>query len=181
MASKRRTKAKRIFAAAKRGQRASVALPEVLWDRGADGPANRERLRLEPATEIDPETGKETQNPNGVMRERRESWLVIYARKGHLDKRQFAAAEKLRMAADGLRDKDPLAAIAIDRVRGQSDPLAAQIDARRFFRELWAQVPSLSKPVVERVVIEDLPIKSGNPAQRERYMQRLREGIDAIA
>ena len=66
MASKRRTKAKRIFAAAKRGQRASVALPEVLWDRGADGPANRERLRLEPATEIDPETGKETQNPNGL-------------------------------------------------------------------------------------------------------------------
>ena len=88
MASKRRTKAKRVFAAAKRGKRAEVALPEVLWDRGADGPANRERLRLEPATEIDPETGRETQNPNGVMRERRESWLVIYARKGHLDKRQ---------------------------------------------------------------------------------------------
>ena len=181
MASKRRMKAKRIFAAAKRRQRAEVALPEVLWDRGADGPANRERLRLEPATEIDPETGKETPNPNGVMRERRDSWLVIYARKGHLDKRQFAAAEKLRMAADGLRDKDPLAAIVIDRGRGQSDPLAAKIDARRFFRELWAQVPASSKPVIERVVIEDLPIWHGNPAQRERYMQRLRDGMNAIA
>lgn len=179
MSKKRR--AKNLLTAAKRRKAPAVTVDAHPWDRGADGIANRARLRLEPATEIDPETGKETPNPNGVMRERRDSWLVLYASKGHLDKRQFAAAEKLRMAADGLRDKDPLAAIIIDRTRGQSDPLAAKIDARRFFRELWAQIPASSKPVIERVVIEDQPIWHGNPFQRERHMQRLRDGIDAIA
>lgn len=164
-----------------RGRKKPAAVSTPPWDQGASGPANRHRLREEPATEIDPETGKETPNPNNVKRMRRESWLVIYARRGHLSKSQFAAAEKLRMAADGLRDRDPLAAIT-PRPQGQaSDPQAARVDARRFFRELWAHMPAASKPVVERVVIEDMPIWHGNPLQRDRHMQRLRDGLDAIA
>ena len=181
MASKRRTKAKRIFAAAKRGKRAEVALPEVLWDRGADGPANRHRLVEEPATDIDPETGKETPNPNNVRRVRRQSWLVTYALAGHIDKGQFAAGEKLRMAADGMREKDPLAAIGADIMRHQSDPIAAIVDARQFFRQLWSVIPPSSRPIVERVVIEDRPLQKCSAEQRERYMQRLRDGLQAIA
>ena len=181
MASKRRTKAKRVFAAAKRGKRAEVALPEVLWDRGADGPANRHRLVEEPATDIDPETGKETPNPNNVRRVRRQSWLVTYALAGHIDKGQFAAGEKLRMAADGMREKDPLAAIGADIMRHQSDPMAAIVDARQFFRQLWSVIPPSARPVVERVVIEDRPIQKCSAEQRERYMQRLRDGLQAIA
>lgn len=146
------------------------------------GPANRHRLRQEPATEIDPETGKETPNPNNVKRMRRVSWVSIYEKAGHLDSRQVAAAEKLRMAADGLRDRDPLAALDAIRVRGGSDPQAARIDARRFFHELWAEVPKASKPVLERVVIDDMAIWSGGGiAARNRHMQRLCEGLDAIA
>lgn len=181
MASKRRTKAKRIFAAAKRGKRAEVALPEVMWDRGADGPANRRRLVEEPATDIDPETGKETPNPNNVRRVRRQSWLVTYALAGHIDKGQFAAGEKLRMAADGMREKDPLAAIGADIMRHQSDPIAAIVDARQFFRQLWSVIPPSSRPIVERVVIEDRPLQKCSAEQRERYMQRLRDGLQAIA
>lgn len=146
------------------------------------GPTNRHRLRQEPATEIDPETGKETPNPNNVKRMRRQSWVAIYERAGHLDKRQVASAEKLRMAADGLRDRDPLAALDAVRVRGGGDIQAARIDARRFFRELWEAVPQSSKPVLERVVIEDMAIWSGGGiAARNRHIQRLCEGLDAIA
>ena len=183
-----KTKKERVAAERKRqasrrarAKRDRATLPTP-WDQGASGPANRHRLREEPATEIDPETGRETPNPNNVKRMRRESWLVIYARRGHLNKSQFAAAEKLRMAADGLRDRDPLAAIT-PRPQGQaSDPQAARVDARRFFRELWATIPAASKPVIERVVIEDAPIWSRcGSAARERHMQRLRDGLDAIA
>jgi hypothetical protein len=158
----------------------TVAIPP--WDQGAMGPANRQRLREEPATEIDPETGKETPNPNNVRRMRRDSWVAIYARAGHIDKRQFSAAEKLRMASEGLREKDPLAAMRIDRIRGDSDPEAARVDARRYFRQLWADVPASSRPVIERVILGDQPIWSGGGiAARERHMARLRAGLDAIS
>lgn len=154
---------------------------ETPWDEGAMGPANRQRLRQEPATEIDPETGKETPNPNNVKRMRRQSWVAIYEKAGHLDKRQVAAAEKLRMAADGMRDRDPLAALGEVRASGRSDPQAARVDARRFFHQLWADVPSASKPVVERVVVNDEPIWHGNPLQRERHIKRLRDALDVVA
>lgn len=153
---------------------------EVPWDQGAMGPANRQRLVREPATEIDPETGKETPNPNNVQRMRRQSWVAIYEKAGHLDKRQVAAAEKLRMAADGLRDRDPLAALGEVRALGCGDPQAARVDARRFFRDLWAAIPTASRPVIERVVIDDLPIWHGNLLQRDRHMLRLTQGLDAI-
>lgn len=167
---------------ARRGAKAKPTIAGTPWDQGAAGLANRHRLRQEPATEIDPETGKETPNPNNVKRMRRQSWVSIYEGAGHLDKRQVAAAEKLRMAAEGMQDRDPLAALDAVRVRGCGDPQAARVDARRFFHELWAQVPLASKPVIERVVIDDLAIWSGGgTAMRERHIKRLCEGLNAIA
>ena len=179
--AKSRRKAMKARTSAGAYSSAGVTLPPVMWDRGADGQANRHRLVEEPATDIDPETGKETPNPNNVRRVRRQSWLVTYALAGHIDKGQFAAGEKLRMAADGMREKDPLAAIGADIMRHQSDPIAAIVDARQFFRQLWSVIPPSSRPVVERVVIEDRPLQKCNSEQRERYMQRLRDGLQAIA
>ena len=160
--------------------RKPVTMQDAPWDQGAMGPANRHRLRQEPATEIDPETGKETPNPNNVRRVRRQSWVTLYERAGYLDKRQVAAAEKLRNAADGLRDRDPLAALNEIRAGGHSDPQAARVDARRFYHQLWAAVPNACKPVLERVVVDDSPIWHGNVLQRYRHIKRLKEGLDAI-
>ncbi len=150
------------------------------WDMGATGPANRDRLREEPATDIDPETGKETPNPNGVRRVRRVSWVYAYAARGELDRHHVAAAEKLRMASEGMRERDPLAAIGEIKAKS-GDRAAAMVDARRWFHELWASIPTSSRPVVERVVIDDLPIWSGcGSAAWARHMSRLVAGLDAI-
>jgi len=61
------------------------------------------------------------------------------------------------------------------------DPMVTALDKRREFWVLWQLVPSSSRPVVERVVLDDLPIWDGNSAQRERHMKRLRAGLDAMA
>lgn len=155
--------------------------PAPQWDIGAAGPANQIGLREEAATDIDPETGRETPNPNGVRRRRRDSWIERYFAANKLTQAQASAAIRLRMAAEGMRERDPLAAIGEARNRGDGDALAAHVDSRAYYREQWAKVPRLSRPVIERVVIEDKPIWDGNMAQRERHMQRLCDGLDAIA
>lgn len=110
-----------------------VTMPSqpTAWDKGADGPANQHGLRVEPATDIDPETGKETANPNGIKRRRRDNWVARYLRGDKITAKQAAAAETLRMASEGMRERDPLAALASVRVRGNHDPEAARTDARR--------------------------------------------------
>ncbi|MFE3839397.1 hypothetical protein [Pseudogemmobacter sonorensis] len=177
------SKRRKLSKGRSRGKAKPVTLPGTpsQWDRGADGPANMDRLRTEPATDIDPETGRETPNPNGVLRQRRHSWVRIYGEKGGLTPEQVAAAERLLMAAEGMRERDPLAALSGVRSRGDFDPQAARVDARRYFREQWAKLPTACRPVVQRVVLNDLPIWHGNPSTRERHMQRLRNGLSAIA
>ena len=155
-----------------------TAMPTT-WDKGADGPANRARLVEEPATDVDVETGKETPNPNNVRRHRRESWAATYYRQRKLSDAQFAAAEKLRLAAEGMRERDPLMRIGEIR-HGGGDPASARIDARQEYRRLIAAMPLSSRQVIERVVVDDQPIWHGNTAQRERHMTRLRNGLDAI-
>ena len=159
----------------------TLAAMPTTWDRGADGPANQERLRTEPATDFDPDTGRESPNPNGVKRRRREDWVSRYHRAGHLSDKQAATAQTLRMAAEGMRERDPLAAMPIDRRMGDSDPEAARVDSRAWFRRMWAMVPVSSRPVIERVVLDDLPIWHGNSGTRERHMKRLCAGLDAVA
>lgn len=137
--------------------------------------------RTEPATDFDPETGREARNPNGIRRRRRESWVHIYGRQGRLTGAQIGAAEKLRMAAEGMRERDPLAAIGEIR-HNSGDVAASRVDARRYFRALWDRIPISSRPVVERVVLDDEPIWRGSGKDGHgRHMQRLRVGLDAIA
>lgn len=163
----------------KRGKKAvTLSVMPTQWDAGAMGQANRINLREEAATDIDPETGKEKPNPNGIKRQRREAWVRIYARQGKLTDAQVAAAERLRLAAEGMRERDPLAAIGEVRSRG-GDAAAARIDARRAFRHMWSHIPLSSRYVVERVAIDDLPL-NGNSVQRIRHMQRLCDGLDAV-
>jgi hypothetical protein len=161
-----------------------VTLPPTTWDMGATGPANRERLHEEPATEIDPETGKDQPNPNGVRRARRHSWPEIYAKQRKLTPAQAAAAANLYAAWAGHPARDPLAAIGetVDRER-YTDPQSATVDARRRFYAMWQIVPRASRPVLEHVVLEDRPIRSMvgcHGSSEGRYMERLREGLDAI-
>lgn len=170
---------------AKRKQPSTPAAP-TSWDEGAQGPANRLRLVHEAATDFDPQTGKDTPNPNGIKRFRREAWVDRYHRKGKLTQAQAAAASHLYAAYVGLPNRDPLAAIS-DRVDGRSDddPLAQTIDKRKAFYQLWRKVPEKARPFVEHVVLNDLPIRSMNGCinghSESRYMTRLCEGLDAIS
>lgn len=157
---------------------AAITLPA--WDKGAEGPANQVRLRVEPATAEDKDTGREVLT--GGKRRRRQTWVQLYARKGELTRAQLLAAERLARAAEGFPDRDPLAAISGIRSTHDFDPQAARVDAREEFRKVWAMVPAASKPVLQRVVLEDEAIWHGcGQATWARHMQRLREGLDAIA
>ena len=164
-----------------RRQRRPVTLAPTGWDEGATGPANRDRLDREPATEFDPTTGRETPNPNRVIRHRRKPWVQVYAAPAGLTREHLAAAERLHHAAHGIIERDPLAAIVVDESRTGRDAQVALIDARRRFRSMRDSIPSASWPVIERVVIEDRPLwRGGNPGTRARHLQRLRDGLDAM-
>lgn len=166
--------------------KSDVTLPPSYYDAGAEGPANRDRLHEEDATEIDPVTGRKQPNPNRQRRVRRQSWVEVYARQGKLTKAQHSAAENLYAAFCGHPARDPLAAIGetIDH-HGYTDPQSAILDARRRFHALWCKVPVASRPVMEHVVLEDMPMRSMagcyNQLTQDRYMDRLRAGLDAIA
>lgn len=171
---------------AKRGKKAvTLSTMPTSWDAGASGPANRERLIEEAATEFDPRTGKETPNPNGIKRNRRETWIDRYARKGKLSKEQQAAAANLYAAWAGMPNKDPLAAF-LAKVDGKcdDDPLASAIDKRRTFYVMWRRIPIGTRPFVRHVVLDDLSIRSMNGCRdghtETRYMERLKAGLDAI-
>ncbi len=162
----------------RKAKAAPVTLPA--WDKGAEGPANQVRLCTEPATAEDKDTGREVRT--GGKRKRRQTWAQIYARKGELSATQLLAAERLARAAEGYPDRDPLAAVLSPKGTDGFDPQAARVDAREQFRRLWAEVPSSSKRVLQRVVLEDQPVWSGcGAAAWERHMQRLRDGLNAIA
>lgn len=169
----------------KRKKPQSAASP-TQWDRGADGPANRDRLMEEPATEFDAATGKETPNPNGIRRMRREMWVDKYARKGKLTKEQLAAAANLYFAWAGLPHRDPLAALR-DKVdfTNCDDPLAKQFDRRRWFFSLWDNIPDNCKPVIEHVVLNDKSLRSiagcASARAEARHLERLQRGLDAIS
>lgn len=183
MAQKAARKRRRITQKAKPVSAVSVA-PSP-WDQGATGPANRRRLVEEDATEIDPETGKQRPNPNGVRRMRRETWVVRYARQGKLNREQATVAVNLHAAWAGFPVRDPLAALgeAVDRSKCD-DPLAVMVDAKRWFYAMWKKVPTRCRPVIEHVVLNDRPLRSMSGCRNGQieliYMQRLQDGLTAI-
>ena len=163
----------------------SVTLPEMPWDRGADGPANRIGLVEEDAVDLDPATGRR-QNPNNVKRVRRVFWANVYARQGRITDRQLLTALELFVAAAGASRQDPLAAygLKVDDFTGKKEPEAGKYDSRRRFREMWARAPLYTRPALEWVVVYNrsaasMPgAKSGQSV--ERRMRYIRDGLDAI-
>ena len=164
-------------------QRKPSRPPSNPWDHGAKGPANRIGLVEEAATDIDPETGRETRNPNRVTRMRRRPWIDTYLLQGKLTVAQVSIARELQDASEGAKIADPLAALRgqIDRDSRAPDPQAAAFDARRKFHRMWRNVPTNARPVIEAVVIEDMPItRFAKGSSAERQMKRLAQGLDDL-
>lgn len=157
------------------------------WDHGATGPANRHGLVEEPATEIDPETGKDRPNPNRVTRVRRILALEDYAARGVITRRQLSIGLELHAASLGAPERDSLAAIgeiAPDRSPGLS--IVQMMDARRKY---WAMRDCLRRllpeawPAVEAVCVENTPVGARHAKRRDRdeAMHLLRVGLDMLA
>jgi len=171
----------------RRKPRKASAAPITLapGDRGATGPANLERMVEEERGTNDEATGK-LLNPNGYRGNRRQPWFEKYAAKGKLSHQQHAAAARLFAAYEGFPARDPLAAIGgmVDRSLWGKDPMAAKVDQKREFYRMWASVPLSSRPVIEHVVLNDRPLRAmagcSNGYTEERYMERLRVGLDAL-
>lgn len=157
--------------------------PPNVWDFGAEGPANQERLRVEERGHVDETTGK-TVNPNNRRGVRRETWIDRYERKEKLTTAQAQTARWLRAASEGRGSEDPLAALSgpVDGGAYMSDPQAEAFDRRRAFFRVWAKVPLWAKPVIERVVLHDRPVRSlcTSGQQEARHLDRLQRGLDHL-
>lgn len=156
------------------------AVSVTSWDQGATGPANRINLVEEPRPHVDPDTGV-VSNPNGVKGVRRQTWLQRYLSSGKITVAQFMAGSALQRAALGRLTDDPLSALSIDKPAAPSDPQAAAFDARRHFHRMWETVPKFARPVMERVVLDDQPVWRNGGAQMARHIERLQQGLDALA
>lgn len=166
--------------------KSAVSLAPCPWDMGASGKANQVGLIVEDRPDIDPETGKKT-NPNGRRGARRDTWVSRYLLAGHITLPQANAARSLYAASHGKLRDDPLRSLRIygGRIDGSissDDPLAAAYDARRDFHRMWDMVPTFARPVIERVVLEDMPVwESHNSVVRGRHLDRLERGLEELA
>ena len=162
----------------------TLSIAPTQFDQGATGPANVIGLASEdrPDVDVDQVTGKITRsNPNGRRGKRRVPWVETYTMQGKISGRQYMAALALFDASEGMPARDPLCALSIDKASAPYDPQAARVDARATFRRLWAAVPEHCRPIVHRVVIENVSAwQHGGEAVR-RHMARLSVGLDAVA
>lgn len=178
---------KAAVAANKRRRNEPVTLAPVPWDHGADGPANRHGLVEEPATEVDPETGRERPNPNRVTRVRRRLVLEEMLSRDLLTRRQYAMGLELHAASLGTPERDALAAIgeiAPDRSPGLS--IVQMMDARRKYwamRDFLLRVLPEAWPAVECVCVQNEPVSGRHSKKRDREaaMHSLRAGLDMLA
>lgn len=178
----------------RRAAKKQISLPAMPseWDMGATGRANRYGLIREPATELDPETGKPKPNPNNVMRMRRVDMLEHYHRKGEITAAMWNAAEKLRdafeatMKSQGWPDND--------RVQSSPKPdhaVTIQIDRLSRFHAVHRLVPTEDRPIIDAcvlrgngptsAVINGVKPYKGSGAAYERGMNHLRAALDRLA
>lgn len=172
-------------------RRKQITMPSSAWDEGATGPANRHGLVREAATDIDPETGKETPNPNNVMRMRRVDMLEVWARKGRISAAGYNAADKLRRAylatfkAPGWPDND--------RVQSSPKPdhaVTIQIERLSDFHEFWKVVVAADRAIIGWCILHDHSAATlrDDRGRRPYYghghaagMKHLREALDRLA
>jgi hypothetical protein len=164
---------------------AKINLAPAPWDQGADGPANREGLVDQERGETDLATGKII-NPNKVFGKVRMPLFKRYAQQGRITADHAETAHRIYAAYAGHPNRDPLAAIT-DRVDGggTEDPNVTLIDTRRAFYAIWDRIPPRYRPVVEHVVLNDLPIgaMSGGtkPEVAAHLFGQLTAGLEAAA
>lgn len=162
-----------------------VTMPATPWDQGADGPANREGLIDQERGETDLETGKII-NPNRVFGKVRMPLFRRYAQQGRITADHAEIAHRIYAAYVGHPNRDPLAAIT-DRVDGggTEDPNVTLLDARRAFYAMWERIPQRYRPVVEHVVLYDLPIGAiaggSKPEVAAQLFGQLTAGLEAAA
>ena len=184
MSSKAQRKGKRNIARIPRKTSAAPSLPPAPWDHGATGPANQIGLVTEERGEVDLFTGKRI-NPNRVFGKVRMPIFMRMLRQGRIDASHAAAAERIYAAWAGYPTSDPLAALGshVDG-GGCDDANVNRIDRQRAFFALKAMIPARCWPVVEHVVINDLPIRNmAGCSHAEAFaanLERLTMGLDAV-
>lgn len=174
---------------ARHDRRKSVSLkpvPASLADMGASSKAQWADCIVEPAVDIDPETGKEAKNPNGSQRRRRLSRIDDMHRRKQLDNRQWQAAQHLQDAWEStLRTPEKIKRVQVDTSPKPDAQIAIQVDRMTRLVAVSRYIPQHAKQVVWWVVCDNRSVASmpgaRNTYRRSRYTERLRDGLDALA
>lgn len=175
---------------ARKKRKKPVTLMPTTWDQGAQGQANRIGLVEEPATELDPTTGKPQPNPNNIKRMRRVDMLERYHRLGVISTRGWNAAERLRDAFEATQRTPGWP----DNDRVQSSPkpdhaVTIQIDRLSRFHAINRLVPLDDVPIINACVFHmnapgsaiingTRPYRYGGHA---RGLQHLRDALERLA
>ena len=174
----------------RKAQKAVTIAQPTSWDMGATGQANRIGLLQEPATELDPTTGRAMPNPNGVKRMRRVDMLEIWHKKGVISTAGYNAAEKLRDAfeatqrAPGWPDND--------RVQSSPKPdhaVTIQIDRLSRYHQISKHIHSEDQPIISACVLDRaspmaVVIGGRKPYRGAGYqagLEHLRDALDRLA
>lgn len=162
----------------------TITVKAFPWDLGQRTDAQIAGKIVEEVVHVDPVTGRKS-NPNQVIRARYETHVIRYRKAGKLTDVQALIALELLEAHLGMTAQDPLAAVKIDRAMGLHEPAIALVDARAKFRRMRMAIPNASWPVIEHVVLNDLPARTmgGDTSSKgeARRLALLRVGLNALA
>jgi len=192
MAAKRKGKNRKLKhgTAPKAKARGAVRLAPEPWDRGADGPAARNR-ESEVVEGIDPEVDPDTnevkrRNPNGVKRLRYLDMLETYHKRGIISARGMRAGERLRDAW-ATTQRSAGNNFSQDKVDSSPKPDAqAAINADRMtaYIRITQHIPTADHALLMAVVCEGHSI-SALPEYRagriDRGKAHLRAALDRLA
>lgn len=179
------TKRNRLRKGAASLPKAAVTLTQ--WDMGATGPANRARLVVESAGDIDPETGKEI-NPNGIKRARVVDILETWRKSGAIDTAQWNTAVVLRAAWERT-EQAPGTDYAAPRVDSSPKPdhaISIQIDRISALNAAWARVHGDDREFLYHCVVRGLIVATYRHQGKRPYhgagyaagMQALRDALN---
>lgn len=161
-----------------------VTMPSqpTAWDKGAMGEANRKGLIEEASVEIDPETGRETPNPNGVKRMRRVDLLEHWLKKGDISAKGFNAAVKLRDAFLATQ-KVPAVDMGQDRVDSSPKPdhaVTIHIERLSRYHAYAKHISAGDKAIIENCVIDGCSPRALRQYRNENYRKGLAHLHDAL-
>ena len=161
--------------------KSQVTLAATSWDTGPSTSAQNTLKIIEPVEQKDENTGKMV-NPNGVKRARRLSVAEAYRKTGNLTARQASAADKLLKAWEKNHRSPPaIKEIQVDNSPKPDAHIAIKIDRISAYHAIAKLIPKKYSAFVMHVARDDRHITSMHGYRRVIYMERLREGLDALA